>query len=629
MKLQENNPYYEKIKRHPLFQGVSSPVFEDLVDECMFKTYTKGETVLYRKTPREGLLIILEGMAEVLVDDSRAGEVLEVLQTNDIIGFSSLADFLGEPATHVYQYTVEVKAIEDTVCLQVPYTVIEERWPDDNFRDFVLRQMAVRLRDIYGSLAEQVQLASKWGESDPFVQRVHDLMSAPVNWICKDEPIQNVAKKMLEKKTTSVVVMEKEKLVGIITENDIVARVVAGNLQLTSRAEEIMTAEPITISWDSYYYEALSIFLMSKVKHLPVLGTNGEVVGIVTLSDLMRKKDRGKLNVIQTIEESTSETIGEVKGAIYKVVETLIHDEMPTIHILEIITKLYDRLVRHCVELALEVVGEPPCSFAWYQMGSGGRGEQFLLTDQDHFLVYEDGEGVADYFRRLGQEIVAQLTLAGYEHCKGKMMCSEEGWYGSVSNWSDRLRRWSVRSTTENVLLGQNFFSLRFVYGDEVLHSQFLSIIKEQNAKARIYMYQMAKVEKEHPVPTLDHPIRALFRLDKTTIDIKKDVLFPFHHCLQLLSIKNGIYEGTPLQKISALTKLNVFTEDFASELKFAYGVALRIRVHQGWARYKKGEESSSVVTFTHLKSREKEELIQGMKIIRALQNQVFAMFAI
>ncbi|MCT8140131.1 cyclic nucleotide-binding/CBS domain-containing protein [Anaerobacillus sp. CMMVII] len=625
---QEDSPFLEKISRHPLFQGVSSEVFAELIEKCTLRTYKKGETVLYKKTPREGLLIILEGMAEVLIDDSSTGEVLEVLQTNDIIGFSSLAEFLGEPAEHIYDYTVEVKAIEETTCLQVSYSVIEERWPDENVRDFVLRQIAVRLRDIYGSLAEQVQLASKWGESDPFIQRVHDLMQFPVNTVSLDDRIQNVAKKMIDKKTTSVLVMDRKELVGIITENDIVARVVAGNLGLDKQAREIMTTNPYTISRDAYYYEALSLFLMNGVKHLPVVGGTGDIVGIVTLSDLMRKKDRGKLNVIQTIEESTTETIGEVKEAIYKVLETLINDELPTINMLEVITKLYDRLVKHCVKLALAEVGEAPVAFSFYQMGSGGRCEQYLLTDQDHFLVYEDGEDVADYFRLLGAEIVRLLTLAGYEHCKGKMMASEEGWCGSLSNWSDRLRRWSVRSTNEHVLLGQNFFSMRLLYGDQTLHNRFIATIKEQQAKARIYMYQMAKVEKDYPVPTLDQPIRALFRLEKTTIDIKKDALFPFHHCLQLLAIKNGIYEGTPLQKIESLKKLKVVSEDFAGELKFAYSIALRIRVNQGWARFKQGEPNTSVVTFTHLKSRDKAELIQALKIIRSLQNQVLALFA-
>lgn len=208
--LPDYEQFLEKINRHPLFQGVSSEVFDELIESCSFKTYAKGDTVLFKKTPREGLLIILQGMAEVLVDDGGTSEVLEVLQTNDIIGFSSLADFLGEPATHVFQYTVAVKAIEATACLQVPYSVVEERWTDVNVRDFVLRQIAVRLRDIYGSLAEQVQLSSKWGESSPFIQRVQDIMHWPVNTAEVDETIQTVAQKMIKEKTTSVLVMKKK-----------------------------------------------------------------------------------------------------------------------------------------------------------------------------------------------------------------------------------------------------------------------------------------------------------------------------------------------------------------------------------------------------------------------------------
>ncbi|WP_261180005.1 DUF294 nucleotidyltransferase-like domain-containing protein [Anaerobacillus sp. CMMVII] len=149
------------------------------------------------------------------------------------------------------------------------------------------------------------------------------------------------------------------------------------------------------------------------------------------------------------------------------------------------ITKLYDRLVKHCVELAVKSLekkglGQPPVQFCWYQMGSGGRGEQFLLTDQDHFLVYESGEDdeeVTHYFEKLGEEIVFFLEKAGYERCIGKMMANEEMWRGSINKWRDRLKSWSLRATNENLLLVQNFFSFRMLYGDEVLNDQFKRMV--------------------------------------------------------------------------------------------------------------------------------------------------------
>ncbi|MGO4890224.1 DUF294 nucleotidyltransferase-like domain-containing protein [Anaerobacillus sp. MEB173] len=641
MRHQENSEFYEQISKHPLFRGTTSQEFAQLMEHCTLRHYEKSEKVLYSKTPREGLLLILDGMAEVLIAGDnihQSQEVLEILQTGDIIGFSSLADFLGEPTNHNYNYTVEVQAVDNTDCLHIPYTVLEERWHIDDVRDFVLRQVAVRLKDIYASLAEQVQLANQWGESDAFIQRIQDVMTSPVISVQVTDPIHEVASLMVSKAISSVIVMNKETLAGIITEKDLVARVVSKNRPLDRPASEIMTENPITIQRDAYYYEALSTLLMNGVKHLPVL--NGErVVGVVTLSHLLRKKNRGMMQVLQTIEESTYENLPSVKNAIYEVLSTLIHDEVPTIHTLEVITKLYDRLVKHCVDLAIASLkaqgkGEPPVAFCWYQMGSGGRGEQFLLTDQDHFLVYQDCDSeqdqqvANDYFALLGQEIVNQLEKAGYVQCIGKNMSNEDVWRGSLTKWRDRIRGWSLRATNENVLLGHNFYSYRFLYGDPSLHDQFIEMIKGQLSKARIFFYRMAQMEKDHPVPSLDHPIRALFRLEKDSIDIKKNALFPLHHCIQLLAIQNGIFEGTPLQKIDRLVSKKVFTEAQADDLRFAYEVVLGIRVNQTWAKFKRNEKGSSKIKFTHLKSREKEQLIRALKIIKTLQNQVLAVFA-
>jgi CBS domain-containing protein len=200
-------------------------------------------------------------------------------------------------------------------------------------------------------------------------------------------------------------------------------------------------------------------------------------------------------------------------------------------------TKLYDRLVRHAVELAVNALrergcGDPPVLFAWYMIGSGGRGEQFMLTDQDHFLVYSDGgdkAGVKEYFTKLGEEIVSHLETAGYKRCNGMMMASESLWRGTVTEWQERLRGWGLRAKNENVLLAHNFLSFRYLYGDEALHDQFVKVVKEQLERSRIFLFRMAKVEKDHPVPTFEHPIRALFRIKRESVDLKKHALFRSH----------------------------------------------------------------------------------------------------
>ncbi|WP_088104371.1 DUF294 nucleotidyltransferase-like domain-containing protein [Halalkalibacter urbisdiaboli] len=633
----QNNQYLQKIHEHPLFAGLDEQECLNLLDACVLKQYEKNETVLYSKTPREGLLLLLKGMAEVFVNGSghRQREVLEVLQTGDVIGFSSLADFLGEKTEHPEHYTVEVAAVEESVCLHIPYSVIEARWHDEQVRDYVLTQATVRLRDIYASLAEQVRLANQWGESEPFIRRIQDVMNEPVIIVDEDEDVQDVALTMVKQSTSSVVVLnDADQLIGIITEKDLVARVVAKGRGTGIVAKEIMTPHPFIISRQAYYYEAMASFLMNGIKHLPVMD-GSKVVGMVTLADLLRKKDRGTMQLLQTIEESTEENSKDVKLAIYDVLGHLIQDRIPTTHLLDIITKLYDRLVRHTVELTLGKLkengfGDPPVSYSFYMMGSGGRREQFMLTDQDHFLVFADPseaerEQVEHYFQAFGEELVNQLELAGYKRCDGLMMSSEAIWRGSLSQWQERLRSWALRATNDNVLLSQNFLSYRFLYGEDALHDQFVKMVRDQLQKSKIFLYRMAELEKETPVPVLDHPIRALFRMQRRSIDLKKHAIFPLHHCLQLLSAKHDIVYGTPLERLDALENKHVISAETADELRFAYEVILSIRVEQAWAHYKRGSEKTSEVEFTHLKSKDKEELMIALKAIRHLQNQVIA----
>lgn len=624
-----------QIRTHPLFAGLKESEFDVLLGACALKHYKKAEKVLYSKTPREGLLLILKGVAEVFVSSGNQREVLEVLQKGDMIGFSSLADFLGEQTEHPERYTVEVRAIEEAACLHIPYRVVEARWEDPAVRDFVLRQATVRLRDIYASFAEQVQLANQWGESEPFIRRVQDVMNEPIIIVDMEDDVQDVAAIMVKQSASSVVVLnDSDQLIGIITEKDLVQRVVAKGLGAGTFAKDVMTPHPYIISREAYYYEAMSSFLMNGIKHLPVMD-GAKVIGMVTLADLLRKKNRGTMGILQKIEESTLETMAELKPALYDILAHLIQDGIPTVHTLDVMTKLYDRVVRHAVRLALDSLrergeGEPPVPFAWYMMGSGGRGEQFMLTDQDHFLVYAEPEpgqkqDVEAYFEKVGQEIVTHLEVAGYTRCRGLMMASEAGWRGAVTAWRDRLRGWGLRATNDNLLLAHNFLSFRYLYGDDALHDQFCKMVKGQLAKSQIFLYRMAEMEKENPVPTLDHPIRALFRMKREAIDSKKHVLFPLHHCLQLLAAQHGILGGKPLELVEKLTEGNVFSAQTADDIRFAYEVVMRIRVEGAWNAYKLGEEATSEVQFSHLRTKDKEELMMAMKTIRSLQNQTVA----
>ncbi len=632
--------YEEYIFNHPLFRGIEKTEKQDIHMLCKEKKFKKSETILKGGELEEGLHLLLAGNAEVYVTGHSEDrfEILEVIQPGELIGLSRLSEFLGESTVESFHYYVGVRAMDDVITFYIPYQVLEKRWEIEAVRDYILRKVTVRLKHVYSSLAEQVRLARQWGESDPFIRRVQDLMTSPVIFVNSTATIQETAQLMRLHSVGSILIVDDQQLKGIITESDLVNRVISNSLSYHEHISEIMTKNPYTVSRYDYYYQALSEFLLRGVKHLPVIDQN-QVVGIISLSDLLRKKNYSMVNTLQKIDKADKNNLLEARQSIYEVLGTLLQSRAPILYTLELMTHLYDRLSKHVIELAIQSLeakekGKPPVPFAWYQMGSAGRGEQFLLTDQDHFLVYDnveekDQKVVKEYFSWLGQEIVDLMEKSGYKRCQGKMMASEENWRGTILLWQERLRNWSVRATNDALLLAQNFLSFRFVYGSKDINDRFIEMLEEHFKSTGIFLYRLALVEQEHQVPILEQPVRSLFGLDKKQLDLKKETLFPFHHALQIISINQGIIEGMPLEKIRRLHEKKFFSDKFTEDLIDAFEKTMKIYVSHKWSQYAREEEPISIVQFTHLSSSEKEDLIQVQKVFRSLQIQMLSEFSL
>jgi len=608
---QKHNEFYEAVRLHPLFQGLEQSAALSLVQKCEQRFYKKQTIILEAAEPRYGLLVILSGMAEVFVEE----EVLEILQKGELIGLSSLAEVQGTE----FQTAVQVRAVEDVEALFIPYEVLASRWQEPRVMEYLLAQVTGRLKDVYESLAEQVKLASAFGEKEPFMVRVQDLMVEDLVVVLPETAVQEVARTMSANHTSSVLVMDSGRLAGIITERDIVQRVVATGKSFQTTASEIMSPDLITISRVAYYYEAISEMLLAGIKHLPVVDGK-KTIGIVTLSDLFRKKNASVMKTIKRIEEADEDSLPLIKEAIYEITATLIKERVPAFSLLEVVTALYDRVAVRVVELAVErIPGEG--RFAFFQMGSSGRGEQFMLTDQDHFLVYDE-TGDPVYFKKLGMEITRLFEKAGYAHCQGLMMASEAAWRGSVSQWQERVRQWMVTSTNENLLLAQNFFSYRFVAGDERVAETLDAVLEELLGRSKIFLFRLAQLEKDQgKIPELS---RSLFKRNRKKIDLKKEVLFPYHHSLQILGLVHGVLNGTPVERSEALRVKGVFSADFAADLKAGVEQILSIYIRLRWH-----QSSKTVLSFNTLSTREKEELELSLHTLSELQNIVFSRFSV
>lgn len=609
---------------HFLWDHLSNEEKNKVFLQCTQQTFEHGQIIHPANLVRKGLHLIIAGTAEVYIPGQTAteDEVLEMVKEGEFLGLSQFHAFLS-PTVDLEPSTLEVRAIDDVETLYIPFSLLDKLIAQPSIREKMLQEVSLRLYDVYQSLALQVKHNRKRAERSTIIQTIGDVMNGTPLILRGDVTIQKAVKELRANRRTAVLVVEQEQLKGIVTEQDFIERVLASGESTERPISSIMTNNLLTITPHHYTYEALTIMIAHGIKHLPVVH-NGKVVGIVHLSHVIQKEQLFHVN--ELLSNVKEEQLPKMKHHLYEVLTTLVQQNVPTSTLLQVMNGLYDQLLEQCIKIVEEKLGHAPSRYVFYCMGSAGRREQFLLTDQDHFLVYEDEED-NEYFASFGEKIVELLESAGYKRCRGNMMASNEQWRGSLHAWQNRLRDWVLHATNDRLLLAQNFFSYRYITGDKQIHDRFVTIVEQGLDRAKIFLYRLSQHEREHPVPTLEQPIRAIFNMHRKEIDIKKQLLFPFHHSLQILSLMHNIVYGTPTEKLEALYEKKVISENFYKDLRASMEAVLSYYVKKRVDEYSAGKELTTTLELRSLTTREKEEWMLNIRLIKELQTYMLSYY--
>ncbi|MBM7579022.1 DUF294 nucleotidyltransferase-like domain-containing protein [Jeotgalibacillus terrae] len=597
------------IKETPLFKNRSDESFSRIYQACQERQYDKGVLIADARKKREGILLITSGLAEVYATGfQNEREVLELAGPGEIVGLASISTML-KPSDEPVN-TVEIVAFETTQGLFIPYSVLKELWGEPSVQQYFLEKAIFRLQDVYQSLTEQMQQAG-WAEQQKQVfQRVQDMMSSPLLTVSADSTIEEAIVFMTRHALSAAVYVKKD--TPYIVSMREVMKAIADKKPLQDNLSDIGRTCAV-IKRSAYYYDALSVFqLEGDLRHIVVLDDRERPVGMLTLSDVLKQRHRSIQHLMKEIYALQPETLGKLSAELKKMASRLIEERASIRMLSSAMTPLFDQLTVQILNVAVSQIGQPPCTFTFYQMGSAGRGEQFQMTDQDHFLVFEkNGEAEEAYFEKLGAVVTSLMEMAGFALCDGDMMVSNPMWRGTVSDWQQRIRRWALRSTPQNILYAYNFFAMRHLYGSAEVHHSFMSGIERELKHSGVLLRQMAEEIRSTPIPSIDHRIRSLLLREGKVIDLKKQVLFPFHHALQISSILAGVIEGSTAERIARLTEKGRIEDE--TELKESVDFILSLNLQRK-------QEGTSEVRPDQLTSREKAILSRSLETLRNFQ---------
>ncbi|MBL8447185.1 MAG: CBS domain-containing protein [Zoogloeaceae bacterium] len=493
-------------------------------------------------------------------------------------GFPIGAVSAQRPATNQYV------AVEDCFCYQLD--------ADDFLR---LMQMSpvfhLHCTQYIASLLNQ----SRQQLQTTFAQRASEqqTMTTLLGQIVKGEPFvvapetatRAALEKMHEARVGSVVITDDDKRpIGILTQSDILGRVLLAGFDLARPIREVMTTQPHQLSTTSSAYDAALAMATHGVRHLLVVDGEGRLKGVVSERDLFSLQRIGLGQIRASIEGAVDvPTLKHASRDIRQLALNLIAQGIGAEQLTQFISALNDALTRRIIDLSLDRFDLHGVEFVWLAFGSEGRHEQTLSTDQDNGILFpvakgEDPETLRGRLLPFARSVNEDLAACGFPLCKGNIMASNPELCLTPEEWRQRFAKWIREPDPQALLNSTIFFDFRVIYGPERLGDQLRSWLNENTRNSTTFLRMMAANALD-VAPPLGR-IRDFVVADDGTIDLKIYGARLFVDAARILSLRVGVDSSSTVHRLrQAATKLGVSAEEVQAIIDgFHFIQLLRLR---------------------------------------------------
>ncbi|MFP4030044.1 MAG: DUF294 nucleotidyltransferase-like domain-containing protein [Desulfococcaceae bacterium] len=605
-----------------------------LADKMEVRTFPANSYVFRQGDPSADVLyLVARGLVEFVVANDRREE--------SVVALKRPCDFFGETVVFSQQrYPGSTRAKENLTCLVLPRSDLEHllfRYAD--FAGFFTTLLAERIRLLYAELGSQVSDGCITGvDSTLFRKRVSDVMAYPVITCRTTDPVTAVSRIMAERDINAVVALDGGRRPrGILTEKNLVRFLIACRTYdvETCKVEQIMHSQLLEIRPEAFIGQALVAMMRGKTKHLIVV-ERGELVGIVSMFDLVRAQSAGTLLLARDIESQPDlRGLALVGGEIRNILNAMAGEGAPVSEIFDVMSELQERLTRRVVQLAEERMkaegwGAPPVEYCWINTGSAARYEQTFGADQDNALVYaapppEKARMAEGYFARLSALIVEGLAGCGFVPCKDGLSAVEPAWRRTLDDWLRLVDRFVQTREPDLARMVLVLLDFRPVWGNMAL---------AEALRNRLFDGFIECLMADHPVDAedLDYrlPIRFLgtFRtesggLHQNEMNLKRAGLAPIVCGVRLLAAKHRITEPSTLGRLEALAEAGVLSVEEAAGVRTSFETLLGFSIRENLKKIVAGKEADHYLDPYSLRRRERVRLKEALAGVAVLLDRV------
>ncbi len=594
------NRVAEFLKRFPPFSFLSKEDLEKVSTAVEIRYLEKGD-VLFRQgqDAQPHFFVLKEGSIQLTETHQESEEIREYCDEGDVFGVLAL---LGKRP-----YLLNARVVENSLIYAIPVAVFEQML-EQNSRvalyfaaGFAAGQVVIR-QDL-----SQGQKARGLFRSEP---RDHSLLifsdqseiniSEKVLTCERNQSILVAAQKMTEAQVSSIVIVDEQKRpIGIITDKDLRSRVIVKSISTESPVKEIMTPRVFTCKKTAGFSDLYLTMIKNRLHHLILTedGTDQTAVsGIISDHDILLSMGNSPAVLINALLNTLEiKEMKSIRDRAELMLRYYLENEVAMDFVASVMTEINDVIIMQAARIAEagfateypELTGVRYC---FLSMGSEGREEQLLRTDQDNALVYEDvpeelKEKASEYFLKIGTAIVEVLLSCGFASCPGKIMASNPEWVQPISKWKTYFSNWILTPTQEALLKASIFFDFRPVTGSNGLAEELSIHIYEEIKNKEIFLNFLAlnAVMKPAPLGFFRDFVVMKSGEHRNQFDVKARAMMPLTDLARLLVLSHGVVGvNNTFKRFERLAELEPSNEALFIQAGKAYEILMRMRALEG-----------------------------------------------
>ncbi len=469
-----------------------------------------------------------------------------------------------------------------TSMISVSAVLVKDDQDSSKFCDGIIEDITdrIRLDKERENLIVELQTSLKFLHQ-PLENFLTKVVSCNMN-----ETIQEAAKIISKQKYSAALVQsDKGEYIGIVTDHDLRERVVAENYDMNKSIHNVMSAPLVTISSDAFVFEGLMRMHESSTRHLAVKNNEGTILGIISSEELLKVERQSSAYLLRGIEIAKSiDELSEVKVKLPRLIKALVDSGAKIKNITHIITSVFDAIVIKLIEFAVDELGEPPVLFSFVALGSAGRKEQTLISDQDNAIIFEnvdekDYDKVKKYFDKLAQSVCYGLNECGYTFCKGEAMAKNTKWTQPLDKWISYFHNWIANSSQQDLIDISIFFDFRYVYGNSNLVDKLREKLSELTDGQAGFFQHLTKNCLLHkpPVGILGGLLLESKGDHAETFDIKLATM-PISDFSRIYALKNNLSDTNTLKRLHSLWEKGIINKNSYEEIVQAYNFLMQLR---------------------------------------------------